>query len=74
MATDTVADLANKAIYQMYQAGQHPLELSAEARAANDSGAPEDQADASWEHLSAEQRSFAKSNVDVYLDDSISIV
>ena len=43
MAKDTVADLANEAISQSYQAGNHPLGLAAEARAADDAGAPEAQ-------------------------------
>ena len=47
MATETVADLANKAISQREQAGEHLLDLAAEARAVDDAGAPEDQADAS---------------------------
>ena len=51
MATETVADLAYEAISQRDQEGEHPLDLAAEARAADDSGAPEDQSDASWEHL-----------------------
>ena len=71
MATETVADLANKTIYQRYQADKHPLDLAVKARAAEDAGAPEAQADASWEHLPAEQRSAAKAKVDVYLDDFI---
>ena len=47
---------------------------AAKARAADDSGAPESQAEASWEHLQAEQRSASTSNVDVYLEDFISVV
>ena len=74
MAVDTLAELENKAISYREQAGGHALELAAKARAANNAGAPESQADASWEHLPAEQCSAAKSNVDVYLDDFISVV
>ena len=74
MATKTVADIANKAISQRDQAREHPLEMAAKARAADDSGAPEAQADASWEHLPAEQRSVATENVDVYMDNFISVV
>ena len=48
--------------------------MAAEARAVDDSGAPEAQDDASWEHLQAEQLSAATANVDVYLDDFISVV
>ena len=48
--------------------------MAAEARAADNSGAPEAQADSSWEHLQAEQRSAATENIDVYLDDFISFV
>ena len=48
MARERVADLTNKAISQMEQAREHPLELAAEARAADDAGAPETQADAIW--------------------------
>ena len=52
MATETVSDLAKEAISQREQAEYHPLELAAKARASNDIGDPESQADASWEHLS----------------------
>ena len=41
MATETVADLAKEAISQRKQAREHPLEMTAEARAADESGAPE---------------------------------
>ena len=41
MATETVADIANEAISQREQACEHPLEMEAKARAADDSGAPE---------------------------------
>ena len=74
MATETVAELANKAISQKEQAGEQPLELASEFIAANDTGALEAQADASWGHLLAEQRSAAKANVDVYLYDFVSVV
>ena len=46
--------------------------MAGKARAADDSGTPEDQADAIWEHLPEEQCSAARANVDVYLDDFIS--
>ena len=39
MATETVANLANKAISQRKQADEHPLDLAAESRAAADAGA-----------------------------------
>ena len=74
MATETVADLANEAISQKEQAGEHPLEMEDESRAADDAGALEAQADAIWGHLPAEQRSAAKANVNVYLDEFISVV
>ena len=48
MATETVVDLANEAISQKEQAGEHPLYLSAKARAADNAGTPEAEADASW--------------------------
>ena len=48
METYTVADLANKAIYQREQAHEHPLEMAADARAADYSGAPEAQYDVRW--------------------------
>ena len=48
MAAETVVDLANEAIYQRDQAREHPLEMAAEAGVADDSGASESQADASW--------------------------
>ena len=73
MATETVADLANEAISQREQAGKHPLDLAAKSRAANGAGTPDAQADASWEHLPEEKRSAAKANVDVYLNDFISV-
>ena len=65
MATETVENLANKAIYQKEKAGEHTLELSSKARAVDDAGAPGIQADASW--YPAEQRSAAKANIGVYL-------
>ena len=74
MAAETVVDLANKSISQKEQANEHPLEMAAEDRAADDSGALESQADASWEHLLAEQCSAATANVDVYLDGFVSVV
>ena len=74
MVTETVADLAKEAISKRDHAGEHALDMAAEARAADDVSAPESQADASWEDFPAEQRSNAKSNVDVYLNDFISVV
>ena len=74
MATETVADLAKNSIYQRGQAGKHPLELAAESRVADNAGALEAQADTIWGHLLAEQSSGEKSNVNVYLDDFISVV
>ena len=43
-------------------------------RATDDSGTSEAQADTIWEHLPAEQRYAARANIDVYLDDFISVV
>ena len=74
MVTETVAELANDAISQKEQVGKHPFDLAAKFRAANDTGALEAQADARWGHLLAEQRSAAKANVGVYLDDFVSVV
>ena len=62
-----MADLANEAIFQREQAGEHPFDLEDESRASNEDGTPEAQADASWEHLPAEQRAATKSNFGVYL-------
>ena len=45
MVTETVTDLTNNAISQREKAHKHPLELVAKARAADNSGAPEAQAD-----------------------------
>ena len=50
------------------------MELAAKVRLSGNDGSPEAQADASWEHLPEEQRSAAKTNVGVYLNDFISIV
>ena len=47
MATETVADLANKAISQWDQADEHPLILEDNIRASDDAGAHKDQADSS---------------------------
>ena len=69
-----MADLANEAIFQRKQAGEHPFYMEDESRASNDNGTPEAQANASWEHLPAEQRTAAKSNFGVYLDDFILVV
>ena len=44
-----------------------------DSRAADDVGTPEAQADSSWEQLPAEQCSAATADVDVYVDDLISI-
>ena len=74
MATETVADLGNNSIYQKDQAGEHMLDLAVEVRAPNDASTPEAQSDTIWEHLLAEQRSAAKSNIHVYLDEFISVV
>ena len=65
MATETVADLFNKAIAQQDVASTHPLEQADKFQAVDDAGAPEDQADASWEQLSVEQFSTATVNVDI---------
>ena len=46
MDIETVANLANEAISQRYQAREHLLEMAGKARAADDSGTPEAQADA----------------------------
>ena len=48
--------------------------MAANAIAADESGALEDQADASWEHFPTYQRSAATENVNIYLDDFISVV
>ena len=74
MATETVTDLANDKISLREQADMHPLELADEARAADDAYAPTAKADASWASLPAEQLSAATANVDVYLDNFISVV
>ena len=74
MATETVEDLTNKAIYQREQAHEHLLEMAGKARAADESGTTEAQANAIWEHLPEEQRFSARANVDVYLDNFISLV
>ena len=50
------------------------MEMAAESRAADNAVSLEDQVDAIWEHLPEEQRSTEKSNVDVYLDNFISVV
>ena len=50
------------------------MEMAAESRAANNAGSLDDQVDAIWENLPEEQRFTAKSNVNVYLDDFISVV
>ena len=48
--------------------------MAAEVRAADESGAPEAQADAIWEHPPAEQRYAATENIDVYLENFVSVV
>ena len=50
------------------------MELADEAREAGNAGAPETQTNASWEHLPPNQRAAAEANVDVYLDNFISVV
>ena len=65
MATETVEDLANKAISQREYAGEHPLELAYKAIADNNASSSEAQVDASWEHLPAEQRYAANFNAGV---------
>ena len=48
MDTKTVDELANKDIEQCDEAGRHPLEEAADTRASDNTGALEDQSDASW--------------------------
>ena len=74
MAGETVADLANETIAQRQQAGEHPLEMAADSRAADGAGNPTAKVDASWDSLPEEQRSAANANIDVYLDNFISVV
>ena len=74
MAAETVANLANESISQREQAVGHPLKMVDKARAAKCAGAPEDQADAIWKHISADQLAATKSNAGVYLDNFISVV
>ena len=74
MATETVADLANEAISQREQVINHLLELAAKSRATNNTGAHETQVDSRWEYLPEEQCAAAKSNIDVYLNDLISVI
>ena len=40
MATETVAELTNEAIFLREHDGRHSLELAAKARAVDDAGAP----------------------------------
>ena len=47
IVTEMMADLSNKTISQREQTGNHPLELASENRSANNTSAPETQADAS---------------------------
>ena len=65
IATETAANLANKAISHREQADEHLLELAYEARAADNINVPETQADRIWEHLPEEQRAAAKANINV---------
>ena len=74
MATDTVTDLANKTIALRERADEHPLELEYEARAVDDANASPTKADTSWASLPVEQRSAATENVNIYLDNFISVV
>ena len=69
-----MTNLAHRAISQRDGASKHLLKLAAEARPADNTGAPKTQADASWENLPVEQLATAKANVDFYLDDFISVV
>ena len=50
------------------------MDLAAKARASDNANDPEAEAGASWENIPAEQRAAAKANVNVYLDDFISVV
>ena len=54
MATDRFTDLANETISLRDQTDEHPLDLATEARAADDSSALTDKAEASWAILPAE--------------------
>ena len=54
MATDRFTDLANETISLRDQTDKHPLDLATEARAADDSSALTDKAEASWAILPAE--------------------
>ena len=74
MATETVANLANEAISQREKTGEHPLDLAAKTIAADNTGSPEAQADASCQHLLTEHRAAEKSIFGVYQDDFISIL
>ena len=48
--------------------------MAGKYRATDDSVTPEAQADTILEHLPVEQRYAARANIDVYLDDFISVV
>ena len=74
MATETVTDLANETIALWKQVDKHPLEMTVEARASDDTGALNTKTDVSWASVPAEQRSAATANADVYLDNFISVV
>ena len=73
IATETVADLPNEAISQRDQSVERPLELASKYRAVDNAGTHKAKADASLENLPLDQRATAKANVDVYLDDFISV-
>ena len=74
MTAETADDLATKAIAHRDVSSAHPLEQSDNARVADNAGAPEAQANASWEQLPAEQLSADTANVNVYLDNFVSVV
>ena len=76
MDNKIVSDLANEAMAQSGKEVRHPLEEAANARSAENAGELEAQADASWEHLPAEQSSTATAtvNVYVYLDNFIYVI
>ena len=67
-------DIGKWSHFQRSDTCKYYLEEAADTRSSEDTGAPESQYDASWEQLPSEQRTSAISNVDVYLDNFISIV
>ena len=69
METETVTDLTNEKITLREQAEMQPLDLEAEDRAADNTGAPTAKMEAIWVSLPADQRSAATKNVIVCLDD-----